>query len=337
MDRTTRTRAVIRFAAAILLVAIGWFGHALLHRTVAPARDRRVRAPRASLVSPLLDVELPEGYDVRREPIPFKAHIQVIVDRALATGRARQVSVYYRDLIDGPWFGIAAEAPYDPASLMKLPVMVAWLKRAERDPWILGRSLTFDAGAYPGGPQAIPPRKSLSPGGRYTVEELLEYMLSYSDNRAMWLLFRELGQEELGDVLDNMDVVNDPTGDGNAVTAHGYSGFLRILFNASYLGRDMSEYALRLLTAEDFSAGIQAGVPKGVTVAAKFGETPSARYGGTRQLHEFGIVYHPRGPYILGVMTEGDDLAAQAGIIREISAATYAEIESQAAGGPGGR
>jgi hypothetical protein len=111
---------------------------------------------------------------------------------------------------------------------------------------------------------------------------------------------------------------------GNRVTAHGYSGFFRILFNAAYLNKEMSEKALELLSHEDFPRGMVAGVPPGVVVASKFGEKVDV---GDVQLHEFGIVYHRKGPYILGVMTRGRDLARQAEVIRKVSALVYAALE----------
>jgi beta-lactamase class A len=241
------------------------------------------------------------------------------------------MSVYYRDLMDGPWFGVNEHRKYDPASMMKVPVMIAWLKRAERDPRVLQESFTFDESAYPGSWQRLPPDRTLAQGGRYTVDQLLRYMLAYSDNRAMWLLFGALKPEELNDVLDSMDVTNDPDDTSNSMSVLGYSGFFRILFNASYLNREMSEKALELLALQDFPQGIIAGVPRGVTVASKFGETSPAQRGGEAQLHEFGIVYAPSGPYILGIMTVGHDQSAQAGVLRDLSALVYEEVASQAA------
>jgi beta-lactamase class A len=223
---------------------------------------------------------------------------------------------------------------YDPASMMKVPVMVAWLMRAERDPRVLEETFGFDARLYPGSAQELPPDRTLADGRRYRVDELLRYMLAYSDNRAMWLLFGALKPEELNDVLDSMDVTNDPDDTSNSTSVVGYSGFFRILFNAAYLNREMSEKALELLALQDFPAGIAAGVPRGVTVASKFGETSPPRPGGELQLHEFGIVYAPSGPYILGVMTLGHDRVAQAGVLRDVSALVYSELASQAARWP---
>jgi beta-lactamase class A len=331
LRRRAATHGGVAVAVAAVFVA-GWYAHAFTHRLRGGA-ERRVHGSGTRLVSPLLDVELPEGYDVRHEEIPFRYKVERYVRDQVRAGRVRDMSVYYRDLMDGPWFGVNEGRKYNPASMMKVPVMIAWLRRAERDPGVLQQSFVFELASYPGRPQSNPPEKTLAAGGRYTVDELLRYMLRYSDNRAMWLLYRALTAHELNDVLDSMDVMNDPGDEDNSISVHGYSGFFRVLFNASYLGREMSERALELLALQEFPKGMVAGVPKGVTVASKFGEwVPGAR-GEPLQLHEFGIVYHPAaGPYILGVMTVGDDWETQAAIIREVSALFYGELEAQARG-----
>ncbi len=176
--------------------------------------------------------------------------------------------------------------------------------------------------------QYTKPAREIVLGRSYTVDELLHYMMNYSDNKATSLLYKALSEKELGDVLDSMDVNNNPNEEGNCLTAHGYSGFFRILYNAAYLNRDMSEKALQLLSLQDFPLGISAGVPQGIKVAAKFGEVVPENPGEDIQLHEFGIIYHPTNPYILGIMTRGHDFERQAEIIRDISKMVYSEVDS---------
>jgi hypothetical protein len=125
-----------------------------------------------------------------------------------------------------------------------------------------------------------------------------------------------------------MDVNNNPHDDRNSMTIHGYSGFFRILYNASYLNREMSEKALQLLSLQDFPQGIAGGVPEGIKVAAKFGEIVPENNREDVQLHEFGIVYHPKSHYILGIMTQGGDFATQAELIRDISRMIYSEVDT---------
>ena len=40
-------------------------------------------------------------------------------------------------------------------------------------------------------------------------------MMNYSDNKATSLLYKALSDKELGDVLDSMDVNNNPNEEGN--------------------------------------------------------------------------------------------------------------------------
>jgi beta-lactamase class A len=321
-------RSLLYLIVAFFLIGSGWQAHEWYHRSHGVHTPRLVKATGYRLTSPLLDVELPESARINNEQIPFKNKITNFIQKQIDSGKAQQISVYYRDLLDGPWFGINEKQEFDPASMMKVPVMIAWLKRAEKDPSVLARTFVYDGTLNRVAQQSIKPTESIIPGRRYTVDELLHYMLNFSDNNATSLLFNNLTSAELNEVLDGMDVTNNPRNDTNSITVHGYSGFFRILYNASYLNREMSEKALQYLSLEDFPQGIAAGVPSGTVVASKFGEHAWGEHGEEKQLHEFGIVYHPKGHYILGVMTQGSDFDRQAEIIREISKIIYQTLDS---------
>lgn len=312
-------------ALPALLIGGGWFAHAWHVSHVQPV-EKRIKLSGFNFISPLLDVELPEGYGVRNEPIQFKPTVKKFVDQQIQTGKVAEMSVYYRDLSDGPWFGINEHIQYNPASMMKLPVMVAWLKRAENDKSVFRRKFIFDERTMKVPPQSIKPEKSLESGSSYTVEELLRYMIYFSDNRATYLLLSALTPEEHSNVIVNMNVYTSRIGEHYSTTVRGYSGFLRILYNASFLNKEMSEKALELMSYNDFRYGIPAGVPKGTIIASKFGEYPDENNPGFGQLHEFGIVYHPKGPYILGVMTRGNNWKVQADIIKSVSEIVYNSV-----------
>jgi beta-lactamase class A len=328
MKRLIVRQGFLLLTAAILAGSAGWYAHSWYTRHYENHAERWVVSHKYEFTSPLLDVELPEGFNVDHEPLPFKYKVVAFVKEKIESRQASDISVYYRDLHDGPWFGINHKIEFNPASMMKVPVMVAWLKRAEKNPAILKRRMKYVELKNSIPEQFTKPALTLAPGQSYSIDELLRYMMNYSDNKATALLYKALSDEELGDVLDNMDINNNPHEEGNFLTIHGYSGFFRILYNAAYLNRDMSEKALQLLSLQDFPMGIAAGVPKGIKVAAKFGEIVSENKNEDIQLHEFGIVYHPKGHYILGVMTRGHDFAAQAEIIRDVSKMIYSEVDS---------
>lgn len=332
MDSKTFRYVVVRGLMGIVLFSTGWCAQDWYHHKIQKGRHRLVKKEGIRFTSPLLDIKFPEGVTIYNDPIPFKYKLNALVKQREDGGAVRKISVYYRDLLDGPWIGINEQREFNPASLMKVPVMIAWLKRAEKNPNELERTFVYNGKDDKSALQSIKPAKTLMPGKSYPVKELLNYMVRYSDNNATSLLYFNLKQEELSDILDNMDVNNVPGNDNNSISVTGYSGFFRILYNATYLNREMSEKALQLLSYEDFPQGFTAGVPKGTVMATKFGESDSGKSGVGKQLHEFGIVYHPKGHYILGVMTQGSDYARQADVIRDISALVYAEANSATLG-----
>lgn len=74
--------------------------------------------------------------------------------------------------------------------------------------------------------------------------------------------------------------------------------------------------------------GIPSGVPAGTTVAHKFGERVDSATG-EMPLHDGGIIYHPRTPYVVCVMTRGHRLDALLKTIRSASALVHAEVDKR--------
>lgn len=260
---------------------------------------------------------------------PFKYKVKELISRRTDAGDATHVSMYFRHLDSGASFGVKAKEKLIPVSLLKVPVMIAWLKRAERDPAVLSRTYRYDGATDWSSNQTIKPRVTLTPGASYTVDNLIFRMIVYSDNNAWRLLLDNIDTRELDAIVADLHVDFDPSQAAeDSMSVRAYSSFFRVLYNATYLNREMSERALRYLSEIDFSDGILAGVPAGVAVASKFGEK-TLDGGKLRQLHEFGIVYHPQGAYLLGIMTKGHDFARLAAMIREISRVVYSEVPSQ--------
>jgi hypothetical protein len=64
-----------------------------------------------------------------------------------------------------------------------------------------------------------------------------------------------------------------------------------------------------------------------IKVAHKFGERTLEK--GTQHFHDCGIVYYPRHPYLLCVMTQGRDIEAQSRAIASISTFVFQKMEKQ--------
>lgn len=330
MTRPLTVKIIYFVVVATTLISIGWYANSWYRAHFSAIRDKRVTQKGFMFISPLIDVELPEGYDVRQQPIYFKNEISKIVKQYVDSGLVQEVSVYFRDLSDGPWFGINENYKYTPASMMKVPIMAAWLKRAEKNPSVLQQKYMFDGKDYHGPPQGFKPARYLQSGNRYTVDELLNYMMVYSDNRALWLLEKNLIPGEYEYVLECMDVPNEQDSEGrDKVSIHSYSGFFRILYNATFLNKEMSEKALELMSHADFRRGIASGIPAGIKMSSKFGEYADSKNPTINQLHEFGIVYHPKGPYILGILTKGSNIENSLDFMKAVSKTVYESVNKQ--------
>jgi beta-lactamase class A len=266
-----------------------------------------------------------------RELIPFKEKVADYVAGRVAARWAAGVSVYFRELNDGIWFGVGDTERFAPASLRKLPMLIAVLKAAERPGGaaLLDRPVTFDLARDHNLEQNVKPSQAMVPGQRYTVRELLERMIVRSDNNAFTLLARVVDPAELDRVYALLRMQRPGTSADDAfLSVQTYASFFRILYNATYLGKEASEWALSLLARSEFRDGLVAGVPETVTVAHKFGEKSDAA-AGTVQLHDCGIVYYPNGPYLLCVMSKGPDFRSLDDVIVGVSRLVYAEVARQ--------
>lgn len=282
------------------------------------------------LINPLLACEV--GIDpLRNKQLkPFKNKIERLIAEKINAGDVAKVSVYFRDLNDGMAFNLSANTGFEPASLIKIPVMLDLLKRAESDPGILKITLTYDGKHDWNEGEYFKPKATLEPGKPYTVEELIKRMIAYSDNNAYWLLLSITDRNDIQKIHNELgiEIIKDPSSGTGLITVKSYSIFLRVLYNSSFLNQEMSEKALEYLAHEEFQEGMSVSIPPDILVASKFAERTTGVNGEIKQLHDFGIVYYPNRPYLLSIMTEGNDFAKMAPILREISKIIYEEVKS---------
>jgi beta-lactamase class A len=316
----------------LLLFIIGIGAGFLLYTHLKPVPKTSVHSVRQGsykYINPLLECEVSNEDSGFEEITPFKNRLLKIVEKLLLSKDAIHISVYFRDLNNGPWFGINENEPFAPASLLKVPIMITFLKNAESKPEILEKKLLFE-GNEQGIEENIAPSLRLVPGRQYTVDQLIYRMVVHSDNDAMTLLNNQIDVWEFRQLLE--DLMIDVQTVRAMTTVKSYASYFRILYNASYLNKVMSEKALDYLSHVDFKDGLFSGLPNGIQLSAKFGVRKDES--GNLQLHDCGIIYYPQHPYLLCVMTRGNGggpntLGRLSGIIREISASIYSSVDKQ--------
>ena len=289
-----------------------------------PIIGHQIREGRVGLTNPLLGCEVSD----RKQFAEYKTledKVGAFINNEKKKGTITSASFYFRESDSGRWTGINENETFYPASLLKVPLMITYLKLAENDPEFLRKRVRYESGPDQNAREQIPSGASIQPGATYTIDELLSFMIVDSDNNAATLLFKSISESELEDVLGDLGI-NIPLHDftGDFMSPRTYSLFFRILYNASYLNKEMSQKALELLSRSNFNEGLRAGVDAKVTVAHKFGEAQKPDEG-IVELHDCGIVY-ATDPYFICVMTKGKDISLLKKSVAQLSALVYNEV-----------
>jgi len=291
--------------------------------------SQQIRSGNGEFTNPLLECDVAQG-TINSTKLAFDKKLESLVSEMISSNLDNKlnISVYFRDLNNGPVVGINENINFMPASLLKVPVMMSFLKHSERDPSILSKKILYEGKKYNTISQTIIPKEKLVAGKEYTVEELIERMIKYSDNEALALLWPNISSEEYVELYKLFGVNPNSILDPNyGITVKEYSRFFRILFNSSFLSQANSEGALKLLSESEFKDGIRKNIPKDIKVASKFGERGLEN--GTIQIHECGIIYYPKHPYLLCVMTRGEEGVRLIEHITEISDFVFTQIKEQ--------
>lgn len=265
----------------------------------------------------------------------LKIRLQEFISQKTSAKEVVQVSIYFRDLQNGPTLGIDEYEKFVPASLLKLPVLLTYLNLEEESPGFLKTEVIYNKGPdelFP--PQVFAPSEVLEDGASYSLDELLIHMIKYSDNRTDYFLFEYLDKisPDKNLILQtyvDLGIIDPQSSTDETISVKSYASVLVQLYHSSYFNKkESSERVLSLLVDTDWESGIIAGVPTDIKVANKFGERTGLE-GGIQQLHDCGIIYYPENPYLLCIMTRGNDINKLPPIISAISKMVYEEFDSR--------
>ncbi len=241
-------------------------------------------------------------------------------------GTLKSASVYVREFEKGKWFSINPTEQFSPGSMMKIATLLTYLKDSEHNPELLSKRIQFKAQF-----SEMPVQKILSghltTSKYYTVKELLEAMIIDSDNDATALLSQSMNANIYFDLLKSLDLsIPNKEQTDYPLTTIECSRLIRVIFNSSFLETKNSEYAMSLLTKSKFKDGLAKVLPDGVMIAHKFGEKS---FPSEQQLHETAIIYSNNKPYLLTVMTKGEDQEKLKIVLNSISQKVYSYMATR--------
>lgn len=219
--------------------------------------------------------------------------------------------VHMIDLTTGATVSVNADLPFIAASTFKVPFAMFMLDLVKEGAASLQEPVTYQPEDWEEGSGVI--QFDVLEGDCYTVEELLDLMLTQSDNIATNMLLRRFGvgnafayMEMLGGTVTHLE------NGRRATTPRDMANYLARAFETAQAGEPLYRTLIDWLEHTAFSDRIAAGAPEGVRVAHKIGTLPG-------MIHDVGVVQLPSRPFVLAIFSVDVDEEEAAVRLAEIT------------------
>lgn len=221
--------------------------------------------------------------------------------------------VWVEDLDTGWTTGYQPAKAFPAASVVKIPIMAACYEAAAQGRLRLEEPVTLRGADKVYGSGLL---KAEPNGSVYTVDQLIELMITQSDNTATNLLIQKMGFENLNQAFRRMglaqtqlsrkmmDFSQRKKGVENTTSAKDLSLALEKLYRRQLVSAAVSEKCLDLLKRQAINDRIPARLPAGTVVAHKTGLERGV-------CHDSGIIFTPEGDYLVCVLTRSRNKTAK--------------------------
>lgn len=235
-----------------------------------------------------------------------------LVEEHVSSNRGH-FGVVVRNLSTGQYADYNPDDLFYAASLYKLGVLYTVLADVRAGRVALDEQLTVTARTrrHEGEP-------SLAVGERLAVGDALQRMVAWSDNTSAYLLLDRVGWEHVNETMRRLGLTGTHVGAPAATTRPSeVAELLTAIATDQAVDRKASAHMRTVLLGQTRNDRLPAYLPPGVRVAHKTGELHGLR-------HDAGIVYGPRGVYVVVIMVDGiEDEEAGQEVIARLSSAVY--------------
>ncbi|QGG46963.1 serine hydrolase [Heliorestis convoluta] len=219
--------------------------------------------------------------------------------------------LYVEDLATGATLEINADKSFPAASVIKVPLILFLYSLAIDDRIDLDEEMVLEAGDIESGTGIL---KTEAVGTTYTLRQLAQYTIEYSDNSATNMLMRRLGRENFYFFLRLMgaEIIPLGPGKGNIMCARDAALYLKGVMALRELHPEYGQEVLQYLLNSKFDDRIPAGIPKGIQVANKIGTQVNV-------VNDAAIVLLNGKPYVIAILCSHIHEQEAVGAIAQIS------------------
>lgn len=245
---------------------------------------------------------------------------------AIADASGMQVAVSVVDLASSDRDGHLADEPMVSASMIKLAIAYTFLEQVAAGVYSLDDYYTLQASDIVGGTGSL---GSFGAGAQVTYGQLVNKMISESDNTATNILIDAVGMNAVNSTAQKlelsatqlnrymMDSEAMANGVENYTSANDVAALLQMAYEGLFVNPECSAVMMEALEQQQDYGGIQGGLPAGVTFAHKTGTLGTVR-------HDGGIVECEH-PFVLVTLCGGPGFYEQGAldVMAEIASSTY--------------
>lgn len=192
------------------------------------------------------------------------------------------------------------------ASLIKFPIMCSVFAEIDKGNMSLNETIVLKKYHKVSGSGSL---RKVPVGSRYSVEELLKRMIGKSDNTAAKMLtdyiglkkmnniFVEIGLQDTNISHKSFNMTRKKVRDESFTTPYDIAFLLEKIYYGEFINKEISDRIVEILKLPDDNSRLSRYLPDNFELAHKTGLLRGA-------CHDAGIVFTPRGDYLICVMTE---------------------------------
>lgn len=222
---------------------------------------------------------------------PLREELRAIFEKEWLT----HTSLYFEYLNTGANISMNPDVRVFPASLIKVPLAMAVMKKVEKGDWDLYNQLIM---MKEDRDEAWGDVYKYTVGTPLVISDLIQEMLLHSDNTAYHILYRNLSLDEIRDVFTSLGL-EDFFDKEWKITTKEYTRLMRSLYTANYLNEQHSQMLLEMLTRTGYDEYLSQGIPHDIKFAHKIGENDDKTV-----ILDAGLVYQGNRIYMISMATD---------------------------------
>ena len=244
----------------------------------------------------------------------------------LAYNYSGHVGIYIKDLNSDKVWEYNPDRLFPSASLIKVPIMVAICEKIKRSELSLDTRIKLTRRDRAGGSGSL---KWVREGTSLSVMEIIYKMITESDNTATKMLidyagigyfqqaFSGLGLVYTKIYPEGLSLTSNRVVRENYTTAREMAVLMERIYKGEMVDRNLSEFMLDVLKHNKSRSRLRKGLPLGWEIGHKTGLL-------RKSCHDVGIVFSPRGDYIIAVLTSDvPNYSSAKGFISRVAKLTY--------------